>query len=177
LPTGGSNALFLAGKLAMRHSQRFFYRFTNEGMKEVENPFEVTIIQFPRGPEAKGWGASVDTHSATTNSKHPDEAFLLSLALADQTFTRYVAETQGYLTARVDDIETVEDILTPFLELQYQCMTEEEKFHQPANARGTEVQTVYVNELSKLFLGEEELTPTFMANVKAAVDEVLDKPF
>jgi hypothetical protein len=137
----------------------------------------MTIIQAPRQPNAKGWVASVDTHSATANTKHPEEAFALSYALADQTFTRYVAEDQGYLTARVDDIETVKDMIYPFLELQYQCMTEEEKFHQPANARGLEVQTVYANELSKLWLGEEELTPAFMQNLKDAVDEILNKPF
>jgi ABC-type glycerol-3-phosphate transport system substrate-binding protein len=177
LPTGGSNALFLAGTLGIRHSQRSFYRFVNEGMKQVENPFEVTIIQAPRGPDAKGWVASVDTHSASTAGKHPEEAFLLVYAMADPTFTRDVAETQGYLGGRVDDLETIKDISTPFLELQYKCMTEEEPFHQPANARGKEVETVYLNELAKIWLGEEQLTPAFMANVKAAVDEVLNKPF
>ncbi|MEZ4616160.1 MAG: extracellular solute-binding protein [Caldilineaceae bacterium] len=177
LPSGGADALFLAGRLGMRHNQRYFYRRSLVGMQEVENPFEMTIIQAPRKPNAKGWVASVDTHSATTSTKHPEEAFALSYALADPIFTRYVAEDQGYLTARVDDIETVQDIIYPFLELQYQCMTEEEKFHQPANARGLELQTVYVNELSKLWLGEEELTPAFMQNLKDAVDEILDKPF
>jgi hypothetical protein len=121
--------------------------------------------------------ASVDTHSASTAGKHPEEAFLLVYAMADPTFTRDVAETQGYLGGRVDDLETIKDISTPFLELQYKCMTEEEPFHQPANARGKEVETVYLNELAKIWLGEEQLTPAFMANVKAAVDEVLNKPF
>jgi ABC-type glycerol-3-phosphate transport system substrate-binding protein len=177
LPTGGGAALFLAGRLGMIHSQRSMYRRVIEGMKEVANPFEWTVIQFPRGADAKGWGASVDTHSVSTNTTHPDEAFQFIYALADETFTRYVAEDQGYLTARVDDLETVEDIKTPFLELQYQSMLEEERFHQPANARGKEVETVLVNELSKLWLGSEELSEAFMANVKDAVDEVLDKPF
>lgn len=177
LPSGGADALFLAGRLGMRHNQRYFYRASNVGMKEVEKPFEMTIIQAPRKANAKGWVASVDTHSASTSTKHPEEAFALSYALADQTFTRYVAEDQGYLTARVDDIETVKDMIYPFLELQYKCMTEEEKFHQPANARGREVETVYVNELSKLWLGEAELNAAFMQNLKDAVDEILNKPF
>jgi ABC-type glycerol-3-phosphate transport system substrate-binding protein len=177
LPSGGADALFLAGRLGMRHNQRYFYRFSNVGMKEVENPFEMTIIQAPRKPNAKGWVASVDTHSATTSTRHPNEAFALSYALADRLFTRYVAEDQGYLTARVDDLETVKDMMYPFLELQYQCMTEEEKFHQPANARGREVETVYINELGKLWLGEAELNAAFMQNLKEAIDEVLDKPF
>lgn len=177
LPSGGADALFLAGRVAMRHNQRYFYRRSNEGMKEVENPFEMTVIQAPREPNAKGWVASVDTHSVSTNTEHPDEAFLFIYALADEIFARGVAETQGYLTARVDDLETIEDIKTPFLELQYQCTIEEEAMHQPANARGSEVETVYVNELSKLWLGEAELNEAFMQNLKDAVDVVLDKPF
>jgi ABC-type glycerol-3-phosphate transport system substrate-binding protein len=177
LPSGGADALFLAGRVAMRPNQRFFYRRVNVGMNEVEKPFSWRVIQYPRGENALGWGASVDTHSVSTACKYPDEAFRFIYAMADSIFTRYVAEDQGYLTARVDDLETVGDMLYPFLELQYQCMTEEEAFHQPANARGLEVETVYRNELDKLWLGQEELTPAFMANMKAAVDEVLAKPF
>ncbi len=177
LPSGGADALFLAGRLGIHHNQRYFYRASKVGMKEVQKPFEMTIIQAPRKPNAKGWVASVDTHSATTTTKHPEEAFALSYALADKTFTHYVAEDQGYLTARVDDLETVKDITTPFLELQYKCMTQEEKFHQPANARGTEIETIYVNELSKLWLGQAKLDAAFMGNLKDAVDEVLNKPF
>lgn len=177
LPTGGSNALFIAGKLGIRHNQRSTYRAIIEGLKQAQTPFEWTIVQAPRGPKPLGWGASVDTHSATAGSKHPDEAFALSYALADDIFTRYVVEDQGYLTARVKDLETAKDLLNPFIELQYKCMTESEAFRQPANSRGTEVQTVYANELSKLWLGDEELTAGFMANMKAAADEVMAKPF
>lgn len=177
LPSGGADALFLAGKIAMRPNQRFFYRRVNVGMKEVEKPFSWRVIQYPRGPEALGWGASVDTHSVSTNCKHPDEAFRVLVGMSDATFTRYVAEDQGYLTARVDDLETVKDMIYPFLELQYQCMTEEEAFRQPANARGLEVETIYKNELDKIWLEQEPLTPAFMANMKDAVDEVLNKPF
>jgi len=177
LPTGGTDALFVSGRLAMNHRQRSFYRATINGLKEAAEPFEWSAIQAPRTPEAKGWVASVDTHSATTSTRYPDEAMALSYALADPLFARYVAEDQGYLTARVDDPETVKDIMTPFLELQYQCMTEEERFHQPANARGKEVETVYINELDKIWLGAAELNAAFMQNLKDAIDEVLDKPF
>lgn len=177
LPTGGADALFLAGKIAMRPNQRFFYRRVNVGMEEVENPFDWRVIQYPRGPQAIGWGASVDTHSVSTNCKHPDEAFRVIYAMADSTLTRFVAEDQGYLTARVDDLQTVEDMITPFLELQYLCMTEEAAFRQPSNARGLEVETIYKNELDKIWLAQEPLSPAFMENMKGAVDEVLNKPF
>src|SRR4029079_8275398 len=128
-------------------------------------------VQAPRGPKPLGWGASVDTHSATTSTKHPDEAFALSLALADDIFTRYVVEDQGYLTARVKDLETAKDLITPFIELQYKCMTEGEAFRHPATSRGKEVETVYANELAKLWLGDAELNAGFMQNMKAAADE------
>jgi ABC-type glycerol-3-phosphate transport system substrate-binding protein len=177
LPSGGYDALFLAGRLAMHHNQRYMYRRVSTGMAEVEKPFEWSVIQFPHSAEAKGWVASVDTHSVSTTTKYPNEAFEFIYALADETFTRYVAEDQGYLTARVDDLETVKDMLNPFLELQYRCMTEEEKFRQPANARGSEVESIYINELAKIWLGEAELNAAFMQTMKDAVDEVLAKPF
>jgi len=147
LPSGGAPALFLAGKLAMCHSQRFMYRRVNVGIKSVPKPFQWRVIQYPRGPQAKGWGASVDTHSASAICKHPQEAFRVLYGMADKKFALFVAEDQGYLTARVDDLDTVKPIIYPFLELQYKCMTQEEKFRQPANARGTEVETAYKSEL------------------------------
>ena len=177
LPAGGKTAFFIAGKLGMCHNQRYMYRRVNVAMNEVEKPFDWRVIQFPRGPQPKGWGASVDTHSASKISKHPDEAFRVLYGMADAKFSLFVAEDQGYLTARRDDLETVQPIIYPFLELQYQCMLEEEKFHQPANARGREVETIYVNELNKLWAREEDLTPAFMARMKELVDGILAKPF
>ena len=35
---------------------------------------------------ANGWISAVDTHSATSSSKHPEEAYLLSYAMAVATF-------------------------------------------------------------------------------------------
>jgi hypothetical protein len=36
MPSGGGDALFLAGKVGMRHNQHYFYRRVDTGMKEVE---------------------------------------------------------------------------------------------------------------------------------------------
>ncbi|MBC7235201.1 MAG: extracellular solute-binding protein [Chloroflexi bacterium] len=179
VPSGGREAMFAAGKLAMHGNQRYMNRRVKLAMQEAGNPFKWKAIQVPKCDKPVGWTACVDTHSVTTFSKHPNEAHMLEYALADQRFTYLVARDIGYLGGRVDDGETVKDLIKddPFLALQYQCMIEERKFNQPANARGREVETVLKNELDKVWLGEVELTKDFMKQLKAKIDEVLAKPF
>lgn len=179
IPAEGIDAMFAAGKLAMHHNQRFMNRRVKLAVQAAKQPFKWRTIQVPRGASPRGWVACVDTHSATTQTKYPNEAFMLSYALADQRFTYLVARDIGYLAGRVDDKESVKELLPndPFLALQYECMLQEEKFRQPKNARGSEVQTVLLNELSKIWLGQEKPTQDFMKRLKAAVDEVLAKPF
>lgn len=179
IPEGGPDALFAAGKLAMHHNQRYMNRRVKLAVEAAAKPFKWRVIQFPRGSKARGWTACVDTHSAIATSKHPEEAFLLSYAMADQRFTYLVARDIGYLGGRVDDKDSVKDLIAenPFLAVQYECMTQEEKFRQPTNARGREVETVLKNEMDKVWLGQEKLTQDFMKRLKAAIDEVLAKPF
>jgi ABC-type glycerol-3-phosphate transport system substrate-binding protein len=179
IPTEGSDAMFAAGKLAMHHNQRFMNRRVKLAVEKAQKPFKWRVIELPRTAAAKGWTACVDTHSATTQSKNPQEAFALSYAMADPRFTFLVARDIGYLGGRNDDKDAVKDLIAndPFLAVQYECMTREEKFRQPKNARGMEVQTTLKNELDKVWLGQEKLTQDFMKRVKAAVDEILAKPF
>jgi len=144
LPSGGITALFSSGKLAMMHRQRYMNKRVKAAVEELDNPFEWKVIEYPHPEGANGWVACVDTHTATAASKYPEEAFLLSYAQADPRFTELVASNIGYLGGRMDDIDTVGSLLEkdPFLKLQYECMLKEEKFRQPPNARGREVQTL-----------------------------------
>lgn len=178
LPAGGLTALFAAQKVAMVANGRWWWKEAKRAAEEAaEKPFRFKAISLCRTPNAKGWIAGVDTHSATTYTKHPYEAFQFIYALADKRFTELVAQNIGYLTARGDDIETVKPFLTPWLQLQYENMLEEEMFRQPANARGREVQTVLQNELATIWLGDEKASPEFMNRLKSEVDKILDKPF
>ena len=177
LPTGGEQALFAAQKVPMVAGGRWMHKRIKTAVKEAGDPFKWSVIQAPREPNANGWISCVDTHSATTFTKHMDEAFLLSYAMADARFTYLVATTQGYLTGRADDGQTIAPLNDAFLNLQFKNMTLEEVLRQPANCRGDEVQTALTNELQKIWLGDVELTKDAMNEVKAGVDAVLAKPF
>jgi ABC-type glycerol-3-phosphate transport system substrate-binding protein len=177
LPPEGFHGLFAAGRVGMVAGGRWMYNRIVTAVREAGDKFTWRVIQVPRGPKANGWIACVDTHSVTTQSKHPEEAFLLSYAMADKRFTELVAKEIGYLTARVDDIDTIQPFITPFLQLQYDGMLQEEPIRQPANCRGSEIQTTVVNELDPVWLGDEKLTPDTMKRVKAALDDVYAKPF
>lgn len=177
LPTGSWQALFAASKIPMVAGGRWMHKRIVTAVEEAGNPFEWTTIQVPRAPNASGWCGMVDTHSATTFTKHPEEAFLLTYAMADQRFTYLVATTQGYLTGRVDDGETIAPLNNQFLNLQYTNMTLEEANQLPANTRGSEFNTVMSNELQRIWLGDVDLTQDVLKEVKAACDEVIEKPF
>jgi ABC-type glycerol-3-phosphate transport system substrate-binding protein len=176
VPTGGLQALFAASKLAMVSGGRWNHKRVVTAVEEAGNPFTWKVIQAPREANANLWISAVDTHSATTQSKNPDEAFLLSYALADKRFTELVAKDTGYLTARRDDPETIASWGDPFLDLQAHNTQMTEAIRQPVNFRGTEMWSVMNNEMAKLWLGDEALSESFMAQAKAAVEEVLAKP-
>ena len=179
VPSGGREGMFTAGLLAMHGNQRYMNRRVRMAMDEAGEPFKWKAIQVPRGPNPRGWTACVDTHSVTTQAKNADAAHKWAYAMADPRFTYLVAKNIGYLGGRVDDKDTVKDLIEddPFLNLQYTCSLQEEKLYQPQNARGRELQTVLKNELDKVWLGEEELTRDFMKQLKVKMDEVIDKPF
>jgi ABC-type glycerol-3-phosphate transport system substrate-binding protein len=177
LPTGGMQALFAAQKVPMVAGGRWMHKRIKTAVEEAGDPFEWSVIQVPREADANGWINCVDTHSATVFSKHPEEAFLLSYAMADARFTYLVATTQGYLTARADDGDTIAPLNDAFLNLQFKNMTQEEVLRQPDNCRGGEVQTALTNELQRIWMGDVDLTMDAMKEVKAGVDAVLSKPF
>jgi multiple sugar transport system substrate-binding protein len=177
LPTEGIYGLFSAGKLAMIQTTRGGQYAVQRHMDAAENPFPWKVIVSPRVENYKPWAAGVDTHSGTTSSKHPHETFKLIYALADQRFTELVAKGLGYLGARVDDVDTIKPFADHYLSLQYEVISEQERFRQPDNARGREVESVLKNNLDAVFLGQEDLTPAFMQRLKSETDEVLAKPF
>ncbi len=75
IPNGDLAGLFAAEKVAMIHVQRYFQFAARNAVKDK---FEFTSIQYPRGPKALGWGASIDTHSTTAASKNKEESLTLT---------------------------------------------------------------------------------------------------
>ena len=177
LPTEGEQGLFAGQKIAMVYGGRWMHKRIVTAVDAAGKPFEWSIIQAPREANANGWISAVDTHSATSSSKHPEEAYLLSYAMADKRFSELVMENQGYVCARVDDIDTINKLKLPVLEIQYHNIQQQDTLRQPSNARGSEVQTALANEMQKIFQGAVPFGQDALKGVKAAMDEVLAKPF
>jgi len=172
-----NEAMFAAEKLTMFHSGRWSFKSTEAAVKALAKPFEWSVHSLPRYEYSKGWIASVDTHAATTFSKHPDEALRFSYALADRRFAWIVANRVGYLTARVDDLDVIGDIAnTPFMRLQYKTNLETVRHELIKNLRGNEHFAALTNELDKMWLGKEKPTAEFLKSVKKACEGVLSKP-
>jgi hypothetical protein len=174
---GDSNALaamFAAGKLAFFHSHRSWQRPIQLA---VAGKFEHAVIQFPRGPQPKGWVSNVDTHSGTKASKFKDETFTLIYALADQRFAYLVAKGQGYLTGRTDNLTAIKELADdPFIKLQATNDTQQERWWRAKNLRAYEVQDELVNNLDLVWTGKAQPDKTFTANLKKSIDAVLAKP-
>jgi len=170
----GIEALFAAEKLAMMHNQRSSQRAVQIGVKDK---FPWAVIQFPRGPKARGWPTSVNTHSVTAASKYKEIASSLTYAMADQRFAYLVAKEQGYLSGRVDNLEAIKELASdPFLQLQQKCNEQAEPSWKMQNLRGYEYETALLNHMDLLWLGKRQLDKAFMAELKKTLDEVMAKP-
>jgi ABC-type glycerol-3-phosphate transport system substrate-binding protein len=179
VPAGDSNqlaAMFAAGKLASMQSHRAWQRAIKlavEGKANVDN----VVIQFPRGPQARGWVSNVDTHSGTRTSKHKDVTFTFIYALADRRFAYLVAKTQGYLTGRVDNLEAIKELADdPFIKVQARNDTQQERWWRAKNLRAYEIEAELTNQLANVWLGKVQPDKTFVGGLKKALDDILAKP-
>jgi ABC-type glycerol-3-phosphate transport system substrate-binding protein len=177
VPAGDANALagmFVAGKLAMVHAARYMiFPFRTA----IANKFDWTVIQYPRGPQAKGWYAAIDTHSATTFSKNKETAFSFIAALSDRRFAYLVARTQGYLTGRVDNLDAIKEFADDhFIKVQQKSTEQEDPAWRAKNLRAYEVEAELVNQLDTIWLGKAQPDKAFIGGLKKGLDAILAKP-
>ena len=102
---------------------------------------------------------------------------MLSYAMASAPCAELIMKELGYLTARVDDIDTVNKLGDPFLKLQYDNNLLEERLRLPQNTRELEARTVLQNELQGFWLGDVDVTAENMNKLKEAVQEIVEKPY
>jgi ABC-type glycerol-3-phosphate transport system substrate-binding protein len=175
---GDSNALaamFAAGKLAMMHSHRAWQRPIQAALQDKQ--IQMAVIQYPRGPQARGWVSNVDTHSGTRASKYKDETFSLIYAMADRRFAYLVAKTQGYLTGRVDNLEAIKELADdPFIKVQAKNDTQQEPWWRAKNLRAYEVEAELINMLDLVWTGKRQPDRAFVKEMKGNMDAVLAKP-
>ncbi|HEY3082924.1 MAG TPA: hypothetical protein VGM69_23795 [Chloroflexota bacterium] len=167
-------AMFAAGKIAMAQVHRSWMVAFRSA---VGDKFPWMTIQYPRGQNARGWVANIDTHSHTQASKYKDEAFTLTYALADRRFAYLVAKGQGYLSGRVDNLEAIGELGSdPFLQLQQRCTEEEDPWWIAKNLRQLEFEAELVNQLDLVWLGKRAPDRAFIADLKKGLDDILAKP-
>ncbi len=174
IPNGDFAAIFAAEKLAMVHNQRYLQFAIRNAVKDK---FPFKSIQYPRGPKALGWGASIDTHTVSATSKHKDEAYSLAYALADKRFAFLVGKFQGYLTGRKDNLEDLGPYAKDyFIQLQQKCTEQEDPFWRPKNLRTYEIEEALNNQLDLVWLGKREPDKSFLNDLKKTLDDILNKP-
>jgi ABC-type glycerol-3-phosphate transport system substrate-binding protein len=174
IPNGDIVALFAAQKVAMVHSQRYFQFGARNAVKDK---FKWKSIQFPRGPKAKGWGTSIDTHAGTAASKYKDEAFTLTAAISDKRFAFLVGKFQGYLTGRKDNLDDLGPYAGDyFIQLQQKCTEQNDPFWRAKNLRATEIETALNNSFDQVWLGQSQPNQDYISGLKKTIDDILAKP-
>jgi ABC-type glycerol-3-phosphate transport system substrate-binding protein len=167
-------AMFAAGKIAMAQVHRSWMVAFRTA---VGDKFPWMTIQYPRGQNARGWVANIDTHATTQASKYKDESFTLTYALADRRFAYLVAKGQGYLSGRVDNLDAIGELGSDqFLQLQQRCTEEEDPWWIAKNLRQLEVEAELVNQLDLVWLGKRPADRAFVGDLKKGLDDILAKP-
>lgn len=175
VPSGGITSLFASEKIAMFVGQRSDLKPLKTAIKDK---FEWMAIQDAKLPGVgRGAALAVSTHAGLANSKHKEEAFTLLKAISDKRYAYLVAEENGYLAGRVNNLEEIGDYAKdPFIQLQQKVSAEAAKMWVPANLRAFEVENAIVNHLDLLWLGKAQMGKPFMNDLKKVVEEVLAKP-
>ena len=166
--------MFESGKLAMFHGARYLHFPTRA---QVKDKFDWMVIQYPKPANNAGYLTAVDTHSGTQVSKLKDESFSLIAAMSDKRFAYLVGKTQGYLTGRVDALESLKEVAEdPFMKLQYDCGKDQRPMWRCNNLRAYEIETEINSRIDELMLGKRKLDKPAMQEMKKALDAILAKP-
>ena len=173
VPSGGITSMFAAGKVAMFVGQRSDY---NTLKKAIGTKFEWGAIQDAKLPNGKGAPISVTTHTGLSGSKYKEITFTLLKAISDKRYAQLVAEENGYLAGRTNNLEEIGELgKDPWIRFQQKVSIEAAQMWRAKNLRAYEIETVTVNQMDLLWLGKRRLDKGFMAELKKAMDEVLAK--
>lgn len=178
--SAGTVGLFAAGKLAMMVSSRG----TNKSVREAVGPedgstggFKWSAIGLAQGPNFNGWGASLNTHAGTSQSKHKYESFRLTYALSDARFAYLNANEAGYLVGRTKELEEIGPAADdPFIKLQYDEYARGVPYRIGANYRGLEWEQIIVNTTDLVYLGERVADDAYFGELEGTIKDLLARP-
>lgn len=178
--SAGTVGLFAAQKLAMMVGSRG----SNKSVREAVGPedgstggFKWSAIGLAEGPNFNGWGASLNTHAGTSQSKHKYESYRLCYALSDARFAYLNANQIGYLVGRTNELEEIgpaaED---PFIQLQFEEYARGVPYRIGSNYRGLEWEQIIVNTTDLVYLGERSADDAFFSELEKTVSDLLARP-
>lgn len=179
LGSAGVIGLFAAGKLAMFHGDRSQQSKTLQavGPMDGSGKFKWSAIAIPVTPAFTKHGLSLNTHAGTSQSKHKLESFKLTYALADKRFAYLVANEQGYLVGRTNEMQEIGKAKDdPFIQLQYEEQTKGVPYRIGKNLRGTEYDSAIRNTLETVYMGKAEPDDAFFKKLNDTLNEILKKP-
>jgi len=171
---GGEAKGFAAGKIgAERHGSAFQITAQNE----VKDAFKWFVAVHPKGPAGKGGSDyEADAYSIAQATKKSEGAWEWVKWLTNQESGIRLGEIGGTVGGRPDVYRADRILKFPerkvFLEAMEGAMPGRPTF----NTRATEYETVMGDALQPLWDGKEQPSKTFLDNVTAQVQAILDKP-
>lgn len=174
MPSGGLNAMFSSGKLAMFQNGPWGI---NSAKLAVGEAFTIGMMPAPKGPSGlRGYSGYVDSWAMTTQSKHKPETFKAMHAMACFRSGVLRLSLREGLTAMPSVYEDPQFKDNANAQLIYsvvkQCMAQ----RHPWNFRGAEHATVLNNELALMWLGKQDPTQAYMESVAEKANNILAKP-
>ena len=178
LGTAGSVGLFAAGKLALFHGDRSQQRAVVEAVgKPDSGKFKWSAIAMPVTSAFVGHGLSMNSHAGTSQSQHKIESFKLTYALSDKRFANLVANDQGYLVGRTNELDEIGEAKNdPFIQLQYEEGTKGTPYRIGKNLRGTEYDRAIRNTLDTVYMGQAQPDDAFFGKLNADLNDILQRP-
>jgi ABC-type glycerol-3-phosphate transport system substrate-binding protein len=172
-PVANIAAAFAGQKLAMAHGDRGLHFLVRQAVKD----FDFSVISFPRGPKATGWGAICSGHCTMAGSKFKDEAGTLTYAIGDKRFAFLVGKYNGYLVGRANNLEELGPYANdPFIQIQYRNEGLTSPYWTPKNLRTQEISAALTGGLDNVWQGKRQPDQAFATELKKTLDDILAKP-
>jgi multiple sugar transport system substrate-binding protein len=173
IPSGGTYAMFAAGKLAAFQSGTWAIKTS---LSVVGDAFNEGVELFPIGPGGYGACGYLNSFAPTSASKHLYEAWLLTYAFCDERAGYLQLKLSGSLPGRPDTFEKADIKADPVAMVEYASMQKVAAQYFMYNFAAIEHQQALNAAMDKIYLGEAEPTQGYMDSVAEILQNILDKP-
>lgn len=170
---GTVNEMWIAGALAMNTAGTF----RSITASAIGDSFEWMVVGNAKGPAGVGGSDyEVDAFCVTTASKHPNEAFKWVHYLCNHESGVQLGIIGGTIGGRPDVYGDPRLLQYPFRVVFKELMDNAQAPRVVGNWRQAEAERVFAQMCQPLWAGIEQPTEAYLAQIAAAVQDVLDKP-